>query len=542
MKGDKTMNETKSANSVISLLNDVFYDQWNNEAFCDYATSVFYTHKEVYDKILGLHTLYNNLGLKKGDKVVICDKNSCNWAICFLSVFTYGCVAVPLLPDFHHEQICALIRHSETKLVFCNGNLFDKIKHQIDIPAINLHNFTPYDASMIVEDYDNEEFHPFDNLWKYEDLAILSYTSGSTGNPKGVMIPYRSLWSNVTYARKVFPEVTSSECFISMLPLAHMFGLAFEFLLPFTCGCTISFMQKAPTPRLILSAFHDVQPYLVITVPLVIEKIVRNKVLPQLNKPIMRLLLKIPFINSLIYRSIRKKLTNAFGSHFREIIFGGAGLSKDIEELLRKVKLPYTSGYGMTECGPLISFVHCGAPQGTCGKVVDNMEVKILSDNPETIPGEIVVKGMNTMLGYYKNETATHEAIDSDGWLHTGDLGTVDKEGYIYIRGRKKNMLLGANGQNVYPEELENKVQSLMPCDETIVVQRDNRFVALVYVSDVTLQTMHLTREQFDNNIKTYLGRINNHLPRFSRLATIELYTQEFEKTPKRNIKRYLYQ
>lgn len=535
------MNGSKTDKSIIEMFNEVFKNNWNDEAFCDYASSVFYSHKEVYDKIQEMHTLYLNIGLKKGDKVVICDKNSCNWGISFLSVFTYGCVAVPLLSDFHPEQICALIKHSEAKLMFCSDSLYEEIGGQIAIPAINVSDFMPYNSSMMVEGYDSEEFRPFTDLWKNEDLAILSYTSGSTGNPKGVMIPYRSLWSNVTYARSAFPEVTSSESFISMLPLAHMFGLAFEFLLPFTSGCNIYFIKKAPTPRIILSAFHDVQPYLVITVPLVIEKIVRNRVLPQLNKPIIRLLLKVPFINSLIYRSVRKKLTDAFGGHFREVIFGGAGLSKDIEELLIKIKLPYTSGYGMTECGPLISFVHCGAPQGTCGKVVDNMEVKVLSANPETIPGEIVVRGMNTMLGYYKNEDATHETVDSDGWLHTGDLGTIDKDGYIYIRGRKKNMLLGTNGQNVYPEELESKIQNLMPCDETVVVQRDNRFVALVYVSDLTLQSIHLSREQFTNNIRSYLDRINQKLPRFSKLAAIELISQEFEKTPKRNVKRYLY-
>lgn len=524
----------------MSLFNDVFQNMWHDEAFCDYGTSIRYSHKQIYEKVKYLHSIYSRMGVRQGDKIALCDKNSSNWAICFISVFTYGCTAVPLLADFQMEQVADLVKHSGAKLLLCGDKVNEALSVSCMVPMVSISRLEPYDSSFECEKVNYFQFVPFFDCWNEEDIVVLSYTSGSTGNPKGVMIPYRSLLSNVRYAINVFPEMTNKENFISMLPLAHMFGLAFEFFLPFCVGCHISFITKAPSPKVILQVFADVKPYLVITVPLVVEKIIRGKIMPVLNKPVMKVMTRIPLVNDMIYRSIRKKLTTAFGGNFREIIFGGAGLNRDVEELLNRIHIPYTSGYGMTECGPLISFVHSGAPKGTCGKVVSDMEVKVLSDDPQNVAGEIIVRGKNCMTGYYLNQEATSDTI-IDGWLHTGDYGTIDREGHIFIRGRKKNMLLGSNGQNVYPEEVESKIQTLMPCDETVLVQRAEKFVALVYVSDATLKTMSLSRDQFIANINTYRKVINENLPKYSRLSAIEIRSDEFAKTPKKNVKRYLY-
>jgi long-chain acyl-CoA synthetase len=374
-----------------------------------------------------------------------------------------------------------------------------------------------------------------------EDVALISYTSGSTGHSKGVMLPYRSLWSNVIFADErlgLKPEVNV----MSLLPMAHMYGMAFEFLYEFCIRCHVYFLTKTPSPAVILKAFSDVKPKLVIAVPLIIEKIVQSKVFPVLRTKKIRLLMKLPFMKGIIYNRIKEQLIKAFGGEFYEVIVGGAAFNKDVENLLAAIKFPYVVGYGMTECGPIICYEDWHLfVKNSCGKPAPRMEVRIDSADPEKVPGEIITRGTNVMLGYYKNEEETREAIDEDGWLHTGDLGTMDKEGNVFIRGRKKTMLLGANGQNVYPEEIEDIILTQSYFDECVVVQRGEKLAALVYVSDENLQSRGMTREGVRADMNRYRGHLNKMLPKFANLSALELQDEPFEKTPKRSIRRYLY-
>lgn len=541
----------------MSFLQDITKQEWNEPAFSDYGTDIHYNHKEVFEIIAKIHILLHEYGVKRGDKIAICDKNSSNWVISFLGAFTYGAVVVPMLADFSTEQIDAIVGHSDSVLLFTNRNVFRNSAKLDKGMMIDVKTFRPFQMESSTKL--NEIYSRLDCLFdeKYpegvkpedvvfedinpDDLALLSYTSGSTGNPKGVMIPYRAIWSNTVYARKMFP-VTPDNKFLSMLPLAHMFGFAFDFFFPYTLGCHITFLTKVPSPAIVLKAFKEVKPLLIISVPLVIEKIIQGKVMPSLRHPKVRLMMKIPGMKKVIYSKVREQLFDAFGGSLAQVVLGGAGVSKEVDQLLHDIKFPYTIGYGMTETAPLIcySFWKDFIPT-SCGKPVHRMEVKILSDDPQNTPGEIVCRGMNVMLGYYKNETATNDTIDEEGWLHTGDLGTIDKDGNVFIRGRKKNMLLGANGQNIYPEEIEDKITSTTIIDETVVVQRGQKLVALVYVTDQTLDNNGITREQFSEKLSDLRRTINTELPKFCQLSALEAQNEEFVKTPKRNIKRYLY-
>lgn len=509
---------------VMTLLNETISECWDKTALADYGTDRRYTFGELYQNALFVQKVLQEHGIAKGDKVAICDKNCAAWAMVYLGALSYGCVLVPLLPEFKKEQIENLVEHSETKLMF--SSMYPSINGQ---KCINTR--TMFDVSS-----DEKPKVSKDNVClkdgEPEDLAVISYTSGSTGNPKGVMLPLRSLWSNVWYGRSVYPELTQEKNFMNMLPLAHMFGQTFEFLYPISVGCTLTHIGKVPSPKVILKAFADVHPYIVITVPLIIEKIIRKKVFPTLQKPTMKVLLKIPGVREMIYRKIRKQLEEAFGGQFYDVVFGGAGASRDIEDfLIDKLHFRFTSGYGMTECGPLISYSHYDDhPHYSCGRPCDRMEVKILSDDPEKKEGEIVCRGMNLMLGYYKNPEATAEVIDEDGWFHTGDLGTMDKEGHVFIRGRKKNMLLSTNGQNIYPEEIESVITKYTNIDECIVVQRQHKLVALVYAPD-----------EEPESVTAHLPEINHELPKYAQISKFEFMKEEFQKTPKRNIKRFLY-
>lgn len=543
--------------TIMGFLQDITRQEWNAPAFSDYGTETHYNHREVFEEIAKIHILLNEYGVKRGDKIAICDKNSCNWVICFLGAFTYGAVVVPMLADFSTEQIDAIVSHSDSVLLFTNRNVFRNSLKTDKAIMIDVKTFKPFELESPTKL--NEIYSRLNSLFdtKYpvgvkpedvvfedvdpNDLALLSYTSGSTGNPKGVMIPYRAIWSNIVFAREMFP-VQPENKFLSLLPLAHMFGFAFDFFFPYTLGCHISFLTKVPSPAIVLKAFKEVKPFLIISVPLVIEKIIQGKVMPALRKPKMQLMMKIPGMKKVIYSKVRKQLFDAFGGNFAQVVLGGAGVSKDVDQLLHKLKFPYTIGYGMTEAAPLIcySFWKDFIPS-SCGKPVHRMEVKILSDDPQNTPGEIVCRGMNVMLGYYKNKTATNETIDEDGWLHTGDLGTIDNNGNLYIRGRKKNMLLGANGQNIYPEEIEDKITSTTIIDETVVVQRGQKLVALVYATDQTLADKGMSRNEFNAKLNDYRRTINASLPKFCQLSALEVQSEEFSKTPKRNIKRYLY-
>ena len=543
--------------NLMDLLKDVTCSEWDRIAFCDYNTDVKFSHKDVFEQISRLHIVFSQYGIKRGDKIAICDKNSSNWAVCFLAAFTYGAVVVPILADFNVDQVDDIVEHSDSKLLLTNLHVFENCKKTDKRMIIDVRTMRAFQSPS--ESRLSDIFGQLDNLFvqKYpngvtrddvvfedvnpDDLAVISYTSGSTGNPKGVMIPYRAIWSNNVFAHKLFPLAPGSK-FLSLLPLAHMFGFAFDFIFPYTLGGHISFLTRIPSPQIVLKAFKEIRPAIIISVPLVIEKIIQGKVLPELRKPTMSLLLKIPGIKTLIYSRIRKQLCDAFGGQFEVVILGGAAVNREVDNLLHEIKFPYTIGYGMTECAPLICYEDYDKfAVGSCGKAVDRMDVKVLSDDPEHISGEIVCRGVNVMLGYYKNEQLSKETIDEDGWLHTGDLGTIDKQGNVFINGRQKNMLLGANGQNIYPEEIESMILSTLKIDETVLVQRDQKLVALIYVSDNTLEINGLTREKFMQNLDTYKKEVNAVLPKFAQLCALEVRDTEFEKTPKRNIKRFLY-
>ena len=544
----------------MKMFSDIIQSQWDKPAFSDFNSTVCYTHKDLFNKIARIHIILEENGIKRGDKVALCDKNSSNWAVTFLGLFTYGAVVVPMLAEFSNEQIEAIVKHSDSKLLFTNKKIYDKLTQLDKEKIVCVQNLRPFISenetgeTLLAQSYKKldaimaerypEGVKPEDVKFADEDpeaLALLSYTSGSTGNPKGVMIPYRAIWSNNAYALKMFP-LNETHNYVSLLPLAHMFGFAFEFIFPFTVGCHIHFLARIPSPQIVLKAFSEIKPYMIISVPLVLEKIIQTRIFPMLRTKKMKTIMLIPGMKKIIYKQIRQKLFNAFGGSFYEMIFGGAGVNQDVDKLLHQMKFPYTIGYGMTECAPIICYSDWQSfKQKSCGRAVDRMEVKILSDNPEKVPGEIVCRGMNVMLGYYKNEDATREAIDSEGWLHTGDLGTIDREGNVYIRGRKKNMLLGANGQNIYPEEVEDKLNALDVVDECVVVQRDQKLVALIYTSDDTLKKQEITRDYLVSHLDEYRKAVNLELPKFAQLSAFEVRDEEFEKTPKRNIKRFMY-
>ena len=528
--------------SLIDLIERSIKENWSKPAYTDYGTEINYTFGDVAIDIARLHTLYAKYGIQKGDKISICEKNSTHWAVAFISIITYGAVAVPILADFSVEQIVNIYQHSESKLLISGRNTFD-IKETLNI--VDWHFFedsekyadiyAAMDAVSVTKEsvnYDREDG---------ETLAALSYTSGSTGRSKGVMLPYRSLWSNVIFADERLGLPKNSRT-LAILPMAHMYGFAFDFMYEFCIGAHVHFLTKVPSPAIVIKAFNEVKPAIVIAVPLIIEKIVIGKVFPVLKKPIMRVLTKVPFLRRIIYNKIKAQLENAFGGNFYEVIIGGAAFSKEVEDLLRKIHFRYTVGYGMTESGPIICYEDYGRfRKGSCGKPAPRMEVRILSDNPHKVAGEIVTRGTNVMLGYYKNPEETAEAIDAEGWLHTGDLGTMDKNGNVFIRGRKKTMLLGANGQNVYPEEIEDVILSQGIFEETVVVQRGEKLVALAYISDTRLKENDLTMDEVKKNLNTYRNELNLILPKFANLASIEMMSEPFEKTPKQSIRRYLY-
>ncbi len=539
---------------LIKRLEKVIREQWDEPALTDYGSDVTFRYRDVAYRICYLHLLFESLDIKPGDKIAVCDRNSCNWAISMLAVLTYRAVAVPLLPDYSKEQLRMLCEHCDAKFMIAHhrlANLWPEGKcpmYMIDME--DLLAMTPTTLTDEVEDKAYALFakrypggftkeHVHYEAENPDDLMILSYTSGSTGNPKGVMLPWRSLQSNLQFAADALPCEKGLRAFL-ILPMAHMFGFAFDFLYCITCGAHLFILTKIPAPKVILEAFATIRPDYFLCVPLVMEKIIKSKVMPVLNKPLVKVLFKIPGIHELICRKIRRQLTDSLGGNFYEVIMGGAALSKEVEKILRMVGFRFTVGYGMTECGPIITYSDWKAQRpGSCGKAALNMEVKVDSPDPRNIPGEIMAKGPNVMRGYYKNPEATKDTIDEDGWLHTGDLAVVDKDGYFYIRGRKKNMLLGSNGQNIYPEEAEDQVVTHSLFEECVVVQREGKLVALVYASDMLLEKLGTTREELD--LETIRKEVNLHLPNYCQLSKIEQRDEEFVKTPKKSIRRFLY-
>jgi len=530
-------------------------ENWIKPAFTDYQGPTV-TYGEAAQKIRQIHCCFREAGIGKGDKIAILGRNSSNWAISFLAISGYGAVVVPVLPDFNPENILHILAHSESVFLFAADTLFEKLDIE-KIPGVkgvvSLSDFS------ILWFKSSEE----DELWQkcfttlyagladavnfeltdYEssDLSIISYTSGTSGFTKGVMISQRSLLSNIIYAQQHMP-LKAGDRIVSFLPMAHVFGLLFEFLFPVSVGCHITFLSKAPTPQLIIKAFQEVKPRLILSVPLVIEKIYKKRILPSMEKPIMKFLLKVPGIKRLLYKKVRSRLVETFGGNFHEIVIGGAPLNHEVEAFFRKIKFPFTIGYGMTECAPLISYEPWTTfRQSSAGRLVERMQVRIDSKDPYKEVGEILVKGANVMMGYFKNEKATAEAIDSDGWLHTGDLGIIDTDNFIYIRGRSKNMLLGPSGQNIYPEEMEARLCNFPYVLECVITEREGKMVAFVFPDPERIEKEKPDEMQLKELMDENCRLANKDFPKFAQLSKIILVDKEFEKTPKRNIKRYLY-
>lgn len=522
------------------MMENTLKRNWDRPCVTNYGTDESYTYGDVAKMIARLHQLFRQLGIEPGNKIAICDKNNAHWAISFFAAFSYGAVVVPILSEFNIEQIQNIYDHSESSLIICGEKYIKGLKARI----LRIVDFTMSDHSYGIDMNAFTNLQPEDVHYFHEqpdDLALLSYTSGSTGRSKGVMLPYRSIWSNCHFADEVL-DFWPGDNTLSILPLAHMYGFAYDFFFAFCIGCHIHFLTKTPSPHVVIKAFQEIKPVVVIVVPLILEKIVQKQIFPILRTRRVRALTAIPILKQVVYRQIRNKLYSSLGGNFYECIIGGAAFNKEVEDFLHQIRFPYTVGYGMTECGPIIGYEdkHLFV-QGSCGKAAPRMKVKIDSPDPQNQPGEILTQGTNVMLGYYKNEEETLTAIDEEGWLHTGDLGTMDSNGNIFIRGRKKTMLLGANGQNVYPEEVEDVIATHTIFEESIVVQRGEKLVALVYISEPALEHHGLTRETLQQHLDTYKRQINSYLPAFANIAGIEVQEQEFEKTPKRSIRRYLY-
>ena len=527
-----------------------FQQNWDRPLFTDYDGKTS-TYGEVANQIEALKITLSEAGLKPGDKVAIYARNSSNWATTFFSIMAFGGVIVPILPDFTPENAHHILKHSGAKVLFVADSLFvnlnkaelKELRLTISTDDFKILNEksdslpqTAIDDSLSVEKQNFELPRRVD-----EDLLVLSYTSGSMGFSKGVMLPVRSIKSNIIYARENMP-LKAGDRIVSILPMAHIFGLAFENLFPVSLGCHITFLTKVPTPQILLKALGEVKPHLILLVPLIIEKIYKKRIVPLLEKPVTKVLLTLPGIRNLIYKKTRKSLIESFGGNFHEAVVGGAALSPEVELFFRKIEFPFTIGYGMTECGPLISYApHDVTKNGSSGKLVDRMEVRINSEKPYEEAGEIQVKGQNLMLGYYNNKKANDQAFTKDGWFKTGDLGIIDDENFIFIKGREKNMLLGPSGQNVYPEELESRLMNFPFIQECVIIQRNNRLVAKVY-PDAEMMTLSGTKEEdLDDVLEKTRRSYNEAVASYEQLSGIELVDQEFEKTPKKNIKRFLY-
>ena len=547
--------------SFVKLIEASLVKNWDRDALTDFKGATLQYH-DVARKIEKLHILFENSGVKPGDKIALAGRNSANWAVAFLATLAYGAVAVPILHEFTADQMHNIVNHSDAKLLFVG----DVVATQIDqtkMPGLEGIIYIP-DYSLVLSRTDkltyarehlNEMFgKKFPKYFRKEHvsykaeesantMAMINYTSGTTGFSKGVMIPYRALWSNYDFATNVLADKLSvGDNVISILPMAHMYGMAFEFLFEFLTGLHIFYLSRIPSPAIIAQAFSEVKPKVIIAVPLVIEKIIKKKVFPKIQNNRMRLLLNMPVINKKVNEKICEQVRAAFGGQFYEVIIGGAAFNREVESFLHRIGFQYTVGYGATECAPIISYADYKTfVPGSCGRPVVHMEVKIDSHDPENVPGEILARGLNVMLGYYKNEEATQNTLDKEGWYHTGDLGTMDAEGNIFIKGRSKNMLLSSNGQNIYPEEIEDQLNSLPMVMESVVVQRGDKLAALVHPDFEEAKTMGLSTDDLQKLMEENRTTINAELPVYSKITEIEIHEDEFEKTPKKSIKRYLY-
>lgn len=541
--------------TLAKLYTNAFHQNWDNPAFSDFDGDDF-KYKDVAKIIKSLHLFYQLAGLQRGDKIAVLGRNSAHWGSIFLSAISAGLVIVPILPDFNSNDTNHIINHSEAKIVIGAKSLLDKVnieKSENLQAVVVLEDFSFYaakDENIQYKLADGFQYYKENELtkkafqfeeWEREEMCIISYTSGTSGFTKGVMVPERSLVSNIIFAREHMP-LKIGDRIVSFLPMAHVYGLLFEFLFPVTLGCHITFLSKMPTPAVITKAFGSVKPNLILSVPLVIEKIYKKRILPAIDKPSVKILLKIPIISSVILKKIRAKMIDTFGGEFFEIVIGGAPLSADVEKFFKRINFPFSIGYGMTECGPLISYEAWDKTMpSSAGKLVDRMEVRIDSEDPYKVVGEIQVRGENVMLGYYKNEEETKAAFTEDGWLKTGDLGITDANDFIYIRGRSKNMLLGPSGQNIYPEEIEAKMCNQSYVAECVLVDRDHKLVALVYPDMEAMKSDNIETAALKDIMDENRKKANAVLPKYEQVSRVEIVDEEFEKTPKRNIKRYKY-
>lgn len=549
--------EPKSLNK---LFEKSIRDNWDCPALSDYKGITLH-YRDVARRIEKMHIVFEICGVQKGDKIAICARNQANWGVAFLAALTYGAVPVPILHEFKSSNIYHLVNHSESKILFVGDVVWDGLS-QSQMPNLEaiilLTDFSLlYAANQKItetREHLNElfgkkyprSFRP-DNVNYYEDspeeLAMINYTSGTSGFSKGVMLPYRSLLSNVLFAQWAEPNLDNSSSCVSMLPSAHMYGMMFEFLFMISIGGHVYFLTRLPTPKIIMEAFKAVKPGMIISVPMIIEKIYKKKLEPIIEKGGIKLLLKVPVIDQQIHKKINKELNETFGEIFNEVIIGGAAFNRDAEAFFNKIGFRYTVGYGMTECGPIISYSHWDNVRlYSCGKAAPRMEIMIDSVDPENTPGEIMVRGDNVFLGYYKNEEATKASFTSDGWFRTGDLGVMDKDGYLFIKGRSKSMILGPSGQNIYPEEIESEINNMPYVNESLVIEDNGLLVALIYPDNDQVSADGLSKAQLVEKLNASIKEMNAGFPNYYKVSSIEIFPEEFEKTPKRSIKRYLYQ
>ena len=545
--------------SFVALVENAVKKYWDLPAYSDYDGTTF-KYSDMAVCIEKLHILFESAGIRQGDKIALVGRNSSHWAISLFAVVTYGAVAVPLLQDFKPDNIHHLVNHSDSKaLLVASGNW--EMLNEEKMPALSLivqiDKFSIIKADSTAQSswdhiddlfmlkfgskFGQDEVHYYED--QPEELALINYTSGTTSFSKGVMVPYRALWSNTVFAHSRLPFIHPGDNIVCMLPMAHMYGLTFDVFNSLNNGCHVHFLSRIPVPRIIAEAFTRIKPALILTVPLVIEKIIKNKVFPELNKPWLKILLKLPLVDRTLLSRIRERLDESFGGKCFELVIGGAAINPEVESFLQAIHFHYTVGYGMTECCPLVTYSQWDEyRQGSVGRVVDRMEIKIDSEDPQNKVGEILVRGDNVMLGYYKNPEASKAVMNEDGWMRTGDLGTIDADGSLFIRGRSKNLILGPNGQNIYPEELEEHLNNMNYVSESIVISQEGKLVALIYPDFEQLDKEHIDHTTIDHLMQANIDELNKSFPYYCKVSSFRLYQEEFEKTPKHSIRRYLYQ
>jgi long-chain acyl-CoA synthetase len=546
--------------SLNLLLEKSFRENWDCPALSDYK-GITLNYRDVARRIEKLHIVFEICGVMKGDKIAICSKNQANWGVIFLSALTYGAVPVPILHEFKPGNIHHIVNHSDSRILFAGDVVWEQL-NETEMPGLEaVIQITDFSILYAKDPVVRETREHLNELFgrKYpknfrpehisyhkdspEELSMINYTSGTTGFSKGVMIPYRALVSNVEFAVGVHPQLNNTSNVVAMLPTAHMYGMMFEFLFEMTVGAHVHFLTRIPSPKIIMDAFAEIKPDIIISVPLIIEKIYKKKLQPIISKTSIRMLLRLPVIDQKIQKKINQELVKTFGGKFKEVIVGGAAFNKEAEAFFRKIGFPFTSGYGMTECAPIITYAPWDNTRlHSCGRAVVNMEVRIDSPDPLNIPGEILCKGQNVMLGYYKNPEATNAILDSEGWLHTGDIGVLDSEGYLYIKGRSKSMILGSSGQNIYPEEIESILNNMPYVVESLVIEEKGQLVALIYPDFELAQSEGVGDADLERKMEELRLSVNDELPNYCKIQIIKIFPEEFEKTPKRSIKRYLYQ